>query len=161
MAVNRIPLAQIRIAEPCSVSWNDMDGDDKARHCAFCNRHVHNLSAMTEDAVQDLICQTAGRLCVAFHPNADGSPKTLEYRPQTEPRWSWRTAGLLGMMGAVIAGCASYFGRSDPPAPVIVGGGMALGIMPPAGLMVMGDVAIPSTQPVVEQSESPQPLACE
>ena len=42
-------LDNIRIATPCSMSWDDMEGDGAVRHCSECKLNVHNLSEMTRD----------------------------------------------------------------------------------------------------------------
>ena len=167
----RIPLAQVRIAEPCTVPWNSMAGDDKSRHCSFCNLSVHNLSAMTEDAAQRLICETGGRLCVAYYPNADGSPQTLEYRQQKPPRWTWRFTAMLGGVGAAIAGCVAHFTGQEPPTPVNVGftpgrmmvaGGIGPPLPPPlpptTQPMLMGDVAFDPAAPLVDGSAAEDAL---
>ena len=151
----RIPLAQVRIKEPCPVSWESMTGDDRARHCSFCNLDVHNLSALTEDAAQRLICETGGRLCVAYFPNTDGSPQTLEYRQQKPPRWTWRFTALLGGIGAAIVGCVGRFTGADPPAAPL------MGTPAPVGVMVAGGISAPppTTQPMILGDVAPDPEA--
>jgi hypothetical protein len=42
-----LPVVQELIAAPCEVPSSTMKGDDRLRHCAQCDRDVHNLSAMT------------------------------------------------------------------------------------------------------------------
>jgi hypothetical protein len=40
-------LDQIKIASPCSATWEQMVGNDRVRFCAECKKKVFNLSAMT------------------------------------------------------------------------------------------------------------------
>ena len=42
----------MRIAEPCSQSWDEMEGDAERRFCRHCDKHVHDLSALTERSAQ-------------------------------------------------------------------------------------------------------------
>ena len=34
----------INVPVPCSQSWDEMTGDDKARHCQTCDKDIHNIS---------------------------------------------------------------------------------------------------------------------
>ena len=126
----RISLQQVRVAEPCPKAWNDLAGDgDASRFCAHCNRHVHNLSAMTEDAAQRLVCESAGRLCIAYVPNEQGGVTTLEYLKAPAPRYGWKLVATLGGVGAIASGVlAVVFGAKPtpkPPVPMMLGGAMA------------------------------------
>ena len=38
----------IRVASPCPAKWEQMQGDDRVRHCDACNLNVYNLAAFTE-----------------------------------------------------------------------------------------------------------------
>jgi hypothetical protein len=50
----------LKIAEPCSERWAEMDGDDKRRFCDRCTKHVHNLSAMTRQEARALLKASKG-----------------------------------------------------------------------------------------------------
>ena len=41
----------LKITQPCHEDWNTMTGDDKKRHCAVCNKHVHNFTQSTQEQV--------------------------------------------------------------------------------------------------------------
>ncbi len=43
-----------------------MTGDDRVRHCATCDRDVHNLSAMAREEAEALLRERTGPLCVRF-----------------------------------------------------------------------------------------------
>jgi hypothetical protein len=42
-----IMINNIRVASPCSADWEQMQGDDRVRHCDACNLNVYNLAAFT------------------------------------------------------------------------------------------------------------------
>ncbi len=67
------PLAHVRVAAPCSASWEGMSGNETVRMCAQCNLNVYNLSGMTKRQAEALITNTEGRLCVRYFRRADGT----------------------------------------------------------------------------------------
>ena len=67
-----ISLSQLRIASPCTMSWDDMAGDDRSRYCEQCHLHVYNLAAMTQAQAEALITEKEGRLCARLYQRADG-----------------------------------------------------------------------------------------
>lgn len=66
-------LENIRIASPCTSSWDQMTGNDKVRFCADCKLNVYNISNMTADEATALIEGVEGRLCIRFHQRKDGT----------------------------------------------------------------------------------------
>ena len=68
----------MRIASPCSISWENMSGDDRARFCNQCNLHVYNISAMTKAQVASLIASAEGRICARLYRRADGTVLTRD-----------------------------------------------------------------------------------
>ncbi|CAN5896913.1 hypothetical protein BH11MYX2_BH11MYX2_24120 [soil metagenome] len=70
----RLPvLDNIRVATPCSADWNQMTGDERARHCGECKKDVFNLSGMTRDEAQALMIEKNGQLCVRYFQRKDGT----------------------------------------------------------------------------------------
>ena len=67
-ATRMISLQQVHIPNPCPKRWDEMTGGDAVRFCGHCQKHVYNLSALTADAAQRLICEKAGSLCAAYVP---------------------------------------------------------------------------------------------
>src|SRR5205814_6615234 len=125
-----IPLETIRVSSPCEKSWDEMHGDDQRRFCDHCNKHVHNLSAMTRNDAERLICENAGSLCVRYAMTEAGNVRTLEYQPAPPALRRARTWVALGILGALAATAAQIFAFSKPkPAPGV--------------RMVMGDIAPP------------------
>jgi hypothetical protein len=66
----------VRIASPCTESWERMSGDDRARYCSGCDRKVYNLSAMTRFEAESLLENAEGRVCVRLYRRPDGSVMT-------------------------------------------------------------------------------------
>ncbi len=58
-------LAQAR-AVPCGNVWESLPGDERARHCAQCNRHVYNLAALSPEDFDALQAENPERLCVVM-----------------------------------------------------------------------------------------------
>jgi len=121
MSATRIPLAQVRVAEPCPMSWDEMAGDDRARFCPHCNKHVHNLSALREDEAQRLICESAGSLCVGYVPDAQGAPMTLPYATRKRPRYGWPLVAMMTALGGAASVFATALYPPKPPTPVMLG----------------------------------------
>jgi hypothetical protein len=72
-------LPEIKIASPCSASWQSMTGDDRARHCSECNRTVYNFSEMTAAEIENLIAASNGeRLCGRLYRRTDGTMLTRD-----------------------------------------------------------------------------------
>ena len=139
--VRTVPLEQMKVESPCPVSWAQMtsiSADDRRRHCAHCGLDVHNLSAITRDEAQRLICETAGRLCVAYIPSASGTITTLEYHQPKQPRYSWRTVAALAGLAAVAGTALGAFLHRSKPATTFTAG-----VAPP--VMVPGMLAPPQT----------------
>lgn len=65
-------LDDIRVASPCSASWNEMRGDERRRFCGSCRLHVYDLSSLTRAEAEALILSKEGKLCVRFYRRADG-----------------------------------------------------------------------------------------
>ena len=72
------PLANIRIASPCSADWNQMIGDERRRFCGECKLNVYNLSGMTRYDAENLLRVSEGRLCVRYFQRNDGTVLTAD-----------------------------------------------------------------------------------
>jgi hypothetical protein len=87
----------IRIASPCPASWEQMQGDDRVRHCDACNLNVYNLAAFTEAEIRELVANRTGRLCGRIYQRRDGTVLTrncpVGLRAVT--RRIWRIAGAV------------------------------------------------------------------
>ena len=48
-------LGRMRVASPCGVSWDSMDGDGRVRFCRLCSLNVYDLSEMTRSGIIDVM----------------------------------------------------------------------------------------------------------
>ena len=78
MNPEKFDLSKLRIASPCSVSWNNMYGDERTRFCAACKLNVYNVAGMTEAEVRELISRAEGRVCMRLMRRVDGSVITQD-----------------------------------------------------------------------------------
>ena len=134
-------LEGLRIASPCTASWEGMAGDDRVRHCGACRLNVYDLSSMTRREAEDLVRRTEGRLCVRFHRRADGTVLTRDC--PVGLRAVRRRLALLGsaLAASFLAMFAAGCGRAAP------GGG---GETPTMGT--------PETPPTMGKPSLPAPL---
>lgn len=71
-------LDTIEVATPCQMSWDEMSGDERTRHCSQCQLNVYNLSDMTRDEAERLVANGEGRTCVRFFRRKDGTVLTRD-----------------------------------------------------------------------------------
>src|SRR5688572_11014116 len=104
---------QLRIQDPCHADWGSMTGDQARRHCAPCDKHVHDLSAMTERDAARLVA-SARDLCVRYAARPDGSVIHAPVR---------RLPRALALAGALLAAApalaSSVPARPEPEAPPV------------------------------------------
>ncbi|MBC7783864.1 MAG: hypothetical protein H7144_08485 [Burkholderiales bacterium] len=144
----RIPLDQIEVASPCTADWGAMVGDDQKRFCGHCQKHVHNLSAMTRSAAEQVVCQTGTSLCVQYQKDSAGTLITLDYAPVT-PRSRWARWGPTAAVMSAISAMLVLAGFSEP-GPVPVAGGikpMTVNTPTTQPAPMMG-TPLPATQPI-------------
>lgn len=164
-------LPQLRLASPCTMRWEDMEGDERTRYCGSCRLHVHNLSAMSSAQAEALVERTLGqgeRLCGFFYQRADGTVMTQDcpvglvvVRARVRRRLA-RIAAALGMVatgGAMAAGgardsaprlralrpfsiIAEWLAPTPPPPPAPVA-------PPLPGGLALGKMACPAPPPNV------------
>ena len=77
---------EAEIQSPCHENWDDMTGDDARRYCGKCEKHVHNLSAMTEREARSVVARK--NVCVRYSFN----PHTRTIRHQPSRRFVLRAA---------------------------------------------------------------------
>ncbi len=110
MSLSHSPLHDIRVAAPCTASWEKMEGNDRVRFCESCALNVYNLSALTAQEAENLVVRKEGRLCVRFYQREDGTMMTQDC-PRgliAIRRAARRTALVLG--GSVAAMFVLLFG---------------------------------------------------
>jgi len=97
---SRPGLEHLRIVSPCPKQWEDMEGNDTKRFCGDCQKHVHNLSAMTRKEIDILEKAASCHMCVHYVPDDQGNPITLSDRPATY-RVRWGLARALAIAAGV------------------------------------------------------------
>ncbi|WP_299335534.1 carboxypeptidase-like regulatory domain-containing protein [uncultured Psychroserpens sp.] len=56
---------KIKIPEPCHEDWNTMTPNQKGRHCASCQKTVHDFTSKTDESIVKAL-QSGGNLCGRF-----------------------------------------------------------------------------------------------
>jgi hypothetical protein len=96
---------------PCTQPWNAMQGNERERHCASCNKQVHNFVAMSQRQIEQLIRDREGRLCARVTYLSDGSIRTADGLSQPSVAASVVLAASLAFGASAVAE-----GRTDTPA---------------------------------------------
>jgi hypothetical protein len=92
--------------DACPLSWDDLQGNERVRHCSVCNQDVTNVSAMTEaEAAEFLATQTS---CVRFARDEAGEVVT---QPSARG-WRWVGAGLGLLAGGALTASSEL--ESEP-----------------------------------------------
>ena len=112
-------LDRLRVASPCSASWDDMKGDDRVRHCRLCQLNVYNLSAMDRAEAEALVRDREGRLCVRLFQREDGTVLTdnCPVGLRAARRRLARVAAGIAALFTVIAGGGILAARGDGASP--------------------------------------------
>jgi len=64
-------LDRISIANPCTVSWSRMRGNDKSRFCGECQKWVFDLSTMSRSEIAELLARPGATPCVRLYRRPD------------------------------------------------------------------------------------------
>lgn len=144
-------LNRLVIQSPCAESWDAMSGAGSAgsgrsvRFCLRCNKHVHDLAALSAREVVALVAATRGRFCGRITRDRSGRLVTrpaaaplpvLEVSSPADParRASAVAAAVVGAMvgltGAAWAGAPGPIEPSGPahsPAPAPLSGAASSG----------------------------------
>lgn len=138
---NRL-LDDVRIASPCTASWDAMTGDDTVRFCGACKLNVYNLSNMTAADAAALVSRAEGRLCVRLYKRADGTMLTRDCPVglRAAIRRASRAAGaaLTAVLG-IFSAATAWAGTVQEP----VRCGTQAPEEPPEPTMIMGKIALP------------------
>jgi hypothetical protein len=152
--------SKLVIPEPCPAEWNEMSGDAERRFCNSCQKHVHNLSAMTPQAAARLVegKPADGRsLCIRYTPDVTGEVRYTARRvPATAPREQVRGARLLqtaalsvlSLFGGTISGLMEE-AAAQPHGDESIAGGME-----PMEELFMGEAMPPEPEEPAEEGSS-------
>lgn len=91
----------LRIVEPCSADWEQMDGDGATRFCRLCKKDVHDLSSMTEADARAFL-SAGDQPCIRYRHDARGDVVFTD-RPGLLPRLA--AAAALTLAGLASSGC--------------------------------------------------------
>lgn len=154
MSKTLFSLDTIRVASPCRASWDDMEGDDRARFCSLCQQTVYNLSGMSRAEALDLVQQEEGRRCIRFYRRADGTLLTTDCPVGVR---AWRRRLIAGCVAGVALVTALLFGAFTLVLGTGQGGGprgkllqrvwVALFPPPPGAALALPGPAVPVGQP--------------
>jgi hypothetical protein len=150
------PQLEIRIASPCHARWDEMKGNERARFCMHCRKHVYDLSAMSAAAATELVRAKEGRLCVRFYRRADGKLLHAEDCPVGLARHLRRVkilaGGAVSLLLTILGVTPARAGESSPTP---LGSGTSIINLPPGPTM-----GIPAPIPTPLPAPTPwSPLA--
>ncbi|MCD6049496.1 MAG: hypothetical protein K0Q55_899 [Verrucomicrobia bacterium] len=96
----RFDVNALKIASPCPARWEDMAGDERARFCRQCQKHVYNFSTMTSKEVETLVVEKEGNLCGRMARRMDGTVITADCPTGQamirRKRWQWAGGVVTG-----------------------------------------------------------------
>jgi hypothetical protein len=137
----RLPLLEnVRIASPCSASWEAMTGDDRVRFCGSCQKNVYNLSAMESAEAETLLAKHNESICVRLYRRTDGTVMTTDCPVGVRKRRLKRAVLAVAGAGALAASASSLLGRS-PERRAMMGAVAAL----PAEAPATSEPLVPAT----------------
>jgi hypothetical protein len=95
MKKQEFDINMLRPASPCSMSWENMSGDERTRFCESCKLSVYNVSEMTTEQVRALFAKTGGNFCGRIYRRVDGTVLTKDC-PVGLRAYYKRTARFIG-----------------------------------------------------------------
>jgi hypothetical protein len=101
-------LESVRIAAPCSASWEEMTGDARVRFCSHCRKNVYNLSAMPRAEAERLLKEQEGSMCVRLYKRTDGTVLTADCPVGVRRRHRRRLAMAAVGTSVMAAATAAY-----------------------------------------------------
>ena len=75
MKQEEFAINKIMIASPCSIGWENMEGDERVRFCNACQLNVYNTSQMNKNEVEALMSNGKSN-CLRIYRRADGTMMT-------------------------------------------------------------------------------------
>jgi hypothetical protein len=118
VAPTRLPLLdRVAIASPCPADWNAMVGDDRARFCSQCEKHVYNIASMTSEEAEAFLRGAGGEACLRLYRRPDGTVLTSDC--PVGVRRKRRRRAIASLVGGtmVSAGAMLAFQRTRPAPP--------------------------------------------
>jgi hypothetical protein len=95
-------LAQVQVASPCKVRWDDMRGDERVRFCGRCEKNVYDLSSVNALQAESLLREHGESMCVRFFRRSDGTILTSDCQVRRRKRF-WRRAATTAVASSLAA----------------------------------------------------------
>ncbi len=151
-------IEDVRIAAPCPMSWNDMEGDDHVRVCRQCDKKVYDFTTLSPAEVLDLLDVHEGNLCAHMYGRPDGT-MIVDNCPVGLAAVRRRARRLMGGLAAVVVLLitsvaalglrrASRLERAQPFRAIIEK-------FDPPRLRLAGSICIPSTKTASPRTPAP------
>ena len=102
---------RLRVASPCPISWEKMNGNDRVRFCQLCNLSVYNIAELTRREATALIAETEGRICARLFRRTDGTVITRDCPVGLRAirrRVARQTAAVFAALTSICASAFSY-----------------------------------------------------
>ena len=158
-------LNDVKVASPCSESWDEMIGDERTRFCLKCDKNVYDVSAMTRDEAEALIARAEGGdagLCLRIYRRKDGTVLTSDCPVGRRRRRVTRVAAAALAFGGGALAFAAYdtwctMGEmvALPPPPTIDPPSEPAEVVDEPVELLMGDVAPVDVAPVMGKMAPP------
>jgi hypothetical protein len=104
-------LNRMRVAKPCSMTWESLGDDERVRSCDLCRHNVYNTAGITRGEIAALVATREGRLCVRLYRRADGTLMTADC-PVGVKSYARRVGRLASAAAAILFGLAGVsFGQ--------------------------------------------------
>jgi len=121
---------RLKVASPCKESWDGMVGDDAVRFCRRCEKNVYQLSNMTAAAIEALLADKGGDLCVRFFQRKDGTVLTADCPVGARRRRRKQVAlgvgaGALSLVGVGLWPADSVHSQRMQPVEALMGAAVA------------------------------------
>ncbi|UJR82278.1 hypothetical protein [Sandaracinus amylolyticus] len=107
-------LSRMRIAAPCTLTWDQLSGGDRVRHCPICDRNVYDVRGMTSAEVDALLATFETTPCMRIYRRPDGAVTTGDCPSGVGRRR--RRAAIAGIVAASV-GLASAVAMRPPEEP--------------------------------------------
>jgi len=88
---------RINIAEPCHENWNRMSPNQNGRHCAKCEKTVHDFSSYSDAEIINFF-KVGTNVCGRFKGTQLG--RDLSRRTSMSPKWAIAACGVLLLSSA-------------------------------------------------------------
>lgn len=86
---------QIHITSPCTVPWEAMTGDERARFCKECKLNVYNVATMTKLEAESLFLESEDKACLRIIRRKDGTVMTRDCGPVRAQRFRQRVTAAV------------------------------------------------------------------